>query len=47
MFDSLADRLREDEQMTAGQRYIRWAAVLVISVVLFGGLYFGVRFLQT
>jgi hypothetical protein len=47
MFDSLADRLREDEQMTAGQRYISWAAVLVISVVLFGGLYFGVRFLQT
>jgi Ni,Fe-hydrogenase I cytochrome b subunit len=47
MFDSLADRIREDEQMTASQRYIRWAAVLVISVVLFGGLYFGVRFLQT
>jgi hypothetical protein len=47
MFDSLADRIREDEQMTASQRYVRWAAVLVISVVLFGGLYFGVRFMQT
>jgi hypothetical protein len=47
MFDSLADRIREDEQMTASQRYIRWAAVLVISIVLFGGLYFGVRFMQT
>jgi hypothetical protein len=47
MFDSLADRIREDEQMTASQRYIRWAAVLVISVVLFGGLYYGVRFIQT
>jgi hypothetical protein len=47
MFDSLADRIREDEQMTASQRYIRLAAVLVISVVLFGGLYFGVRFMQT
>ena len=47
MFDSLADRMREDEQMTASQRYIRWAAVLVISVALFGGLYFGVRFMQT
>jgi hypothetical protein len=46
MFDSLADRIREDEQLTASQRYIRWAAVLVISVVLFGGLYFGVRFVQ-
>jgi Ni,Fe-hydrogenase I cytochrome b subunit len=47
MFDSLADRIREDEQLTVSQRYIRWVAVLVISVVLFGGLYFGVRFMQT
>jgi hypothetical protein len=47
MFDSLADRIREDEQLTASQRYIRWAAVLVISFVLFGGLYLGVRFLPT
>jgi hypothetical protein len=47
MFDSLADRMREDEQLTTSQRYIRLAAVIVISVVLFGGLYFGVRFLQT
>jgi hypothetical protein len=47
MFDTLADRIREDEQLTASQRYIRWAAVLVISIVLFGGLYFGVRFMQT
>jgi hypothetical protein len=47
MFDSLADRIREDEQMTAAQRYLRWAAVLVIAVVLFGGLYFGVSFLQS
>ena len=47
MFDSLADRIREDEQVTAGQRYLRWAAILVISLVLFGGLYFGVQFLNT
>jgi len=47
MFDSLADRIREDEQISAGQRYLRWAAILVISLVLFGGLYFGVQFLNT
>jgi hypothetical protein len=47
MFDSLADRIREDEQVSASQRYLRWAAILVISVVLFGGLYFGVQFLNT
>ena len=46
MFDSLADRIREDEQIPATQRYIKWAAVVVISVVLFGGLYLGVRFLD-
>jgi len=47
MFDSLADRIREDEQTTNSARYIRWAAVLVISAVLFGGLYLGVSFLNT
>ena len=47
MFDSLADRIREDEQLTASQRYIRWAAVVVISFVLFGRLYYSVRFLET
>ena len=47
MFDSLADRIREDEQISASQRYLRWAAILVISIVLFGGLYFGVQFLNT
>jgi hypothetical protein len=48
MFDSLADRIREDEQqqVTPTERYIRWAAVIVISIVLFGGLYMGVRLLE-
>ena len=45
MFDSLADRIREDEHQSVSntERYLRWAAVIVISVALFGGLYFGVR----
>ena len=46
MFDSLADRMREDEPLTKTQRYLRLAGVLVISAVLFGGLYFGVRLLE-
>jgi hypothetical protein len=46
MFDSLVDRIREDEQEPATQRYIKWAAVVVISFVLFGGLYVVVRFLE-
>jgi hypothetical protein len=47
MFDSLADRMKEDEQVSTSQRYLRWAAIVVISIVLFGGLYFGVSFLNT
>jgi hypothetical protein len=47
MFDSLADRIREDEQIPAAQRYMKWAAIVVISVVLFGGLYLGVQFLNS
>jgi len=47
MFDSLADRIREDEQTTASVRYIKYAAILVISTLLFGGLYLGVQFLNT
>jgi len=48
MFDSLADRIREDDEKEVNhtERYIRWAAVIVLSVVLFGGLYMGVRLLE-
>ena len=48
MFDSLADRMREDDHQAvrSSERYLRWALVAVISVVLFGGLYIGVRFLE-
>jgi hypothetical protein len=48
MFDSLADRIREDEhkEVNATERYIRWAAVIILSIVLFGGLYMGVRLLE-
>ena len=47
MFDSLADRIREDEQLTTSARYIRFATVVVVAVVLFGGLYLGIQFLNT
>ena len=48
MFDSLADRIREDDHLAVNntERYLRWAAVIVISVVLFGGLFLGVRLLE-
>jgi hypothetical protein len=48
MFESLSDRIREDEHQSVKntERYIRWALVILISVLLFGGLYLGVRFLE-
>ena len=48
MFDSLADRIREDDRQTTNktQRYLQWGLVAVISLVVFGGLYMGVRLLE-
>jgi hypothetical protein len=47
MFDSLADRMREDDvRETTTQRLIRYGAILLVAVVLFGGLYFGVQYLE-
>ena len=47
MFDSLADRIREDEhkEENSTARAIRWLLTAVIAVLLFGGLYYGVRML--
>ncbi|HWQ55288.1 MAG TPA: hypothetical protein VN442_16500 [Bryobacteraceae bacterium] len=48
MFDSLSDQIKADDrrEINNTERVIRWAVVLVLSVVLFGGLYFGVRLLE-
>jgi Ni,Fe-hydrogenase I cytochrome b subunit len=46
MFDSLADRIREDEQIPAAQRFMKWTAILVIAIALFGGLYLGIQYLN-
>jgi len=48
MFESLADRIKEDEKGTesTSQKTLFWIVVTVISIAVFGGLYFGVRMLQ-
>lgn len=48
MFDSLADKMKEDEarEVSKRERVVRYVTMLVISVVVFGGLYFGVSVLQ-
>lgn len=48
MFDSLADRIREDENagVKNSDRIIRYLVILVVSLLLFGGLYYGVKMLD-
>ena len=48
MFDSLSDRIRADEHQAikTTERLIRLGAVVVLSVLLFGGLYYGLKMLE-
>jgi hypothetical protein len=47
MFDSLADRTRDQQNHGLNtERLLRLAVVVVVSVLLFGGLYFAVQHLQ-
>jgi hypothetical protein len=48
MFDSLDEQIKADDrrEVSATERYIRWGVVAISSVVLFAGLYYGVRFLE-
>jgi hypothetical protein len=48
MFNSLDDEMRKDDEgaSNARERWLRYAMVLAISVVLFGSLYAGIRFLE-
>jgi len=48
MFDSLAEQMRNDErvQVSSLERAARWTVVAVLSLVIFGGLFFSVHFLQ-
>ena len=48
MFDSLSDQIKHDmdEQTPKSQRIIEYLLVAVVSILIFGGLYMGIRFLQ-
>ncbi len=45
MFDSLADQIRHDDQAetTRRDRLIRYIVIAVVSVLVFVGLYMGIR----
>jgi hypothetical protein len=48
MFESLTDRIKQDEGPPAkiGERLIRWAVIVLVAVLLFGGLYMVVQHLE-
>jgi hypothetical protein len=48
MFDSLNDQMKHDiaGMETTTERTVKWVAVMVVSVLLFGGLYLAVRTLE-
>jgi len=48
MFDSLDEQMKHDAraESTRTERVFVWVAVAVVSVLVFGGLYFGVRMLE-
>jgi hypothetical protein len=48
MFETLDDRMKQDERetTTSKERMLKWVLVGIVSVILFGGLYMGVRLLE-
>lgn len=48
MFDELSEQMKRDDAAgtTATERYMKWAVVAIASVLLFGGLYFGVSLVE-
>jgi hypothetical protein len=48
MFESLDDQMKQDAkaEKTPKERVIEVVAIVVLSVVIFAGLFFGVRMLQ-
>jgi len=45
MFESLDDQMKHDDTATPKERILKWVLVGIVSVLLFGGLYMGVRLL--
>jgi hypothetical protein len=48
MFDSLDEQIKADDRKSSSprERMMLWVAVAVVTVLVFGGLYYGVRVLE-
>lgn len=48
MFESLDEHIKHDQALesTPAQRIMRWALALVVTLVVLGGLYAAIQFLE-
>ena len=48
MFDSLDEQIKADEHksVSSQERMLRWLLVVLVSILVFGGLYWGVHLMQ-
>ena len=48
MFESLDEQIKIDQHKASSntERMIRWGLIVLVSVIVFGGLYFGVHLAQ-
>jgi hypothetical protein len=48
MFESLDEQMKVDEHKAVSntERMVRWALIVLVSLIVFGGLYLGVHFMQ-
>ena len=48
MFDILSDQMKRDGhlQISTKERLVYWLVLVIVSVLVFGGLYFGIHVLQ-
>jgi hypothetical protein len=48
MFDSLEERIKHDEheEVSPKERVMHWIAIAAASILVFGGLIIGIKFLE-
>ncbi len=48
MFEALEDQIKTDEQKTTTkrERLVIWLIIAVVSIILFGTLYFGIHLIE-
>ncbi len=48
MFDSLDEQMKHDAaaQTTPTERMFKWAAVTIVSVLVFGGIYLAIQMME-